>query len=180
MSITVMATKLLHRPPCPPSVHHTCRAPPPTAAPSDRPPHPPSSSTSCHADHRAHARSISACGPTPAPPPSSRWPVHGESHISPMRYTPSPPQCHPFPLVSPPHRPLPRHQCDLWQCDFPWTPKIRILFYAIELRNDYSIDVLVCINMFSSKYLIVQKTYCRTVQKTYLMHIAYSMHCTDI
>jgi hypothetical protein len=36
------------------------------------------------------------------------------------------------------------------------------------LQNDYSIDVLVCINMFSSKYLIVQKTYCRIVQKNLL------------
>jgi hypothetical protein len=34
-------------------------------------------------------------------------------------------------------------------------PDIGILSDAIELRNGYNIDVLVFINMFSSKYLIV-------------------------
>jgi hypothetical protein len=62
----------------------------------------------------------------------------------------------------------------MWQCDFPQTLEIGILSNAIELQNDYNIDMLVCINMF------VQKTYCRIVQKTYLMHIVYLMHCTDI
>jgi hypothetical protein len=39
--------------------------------------------------------------------------------------------------------------------DFVAHPEIEILSDAIELRNDYNIDVLVCINMLCSKYLIV-------------------------
>jgi hypothetical protein len=37
----------------------------------------------------------------PTPPPSSRHPIHGESRASPTCCTGPPPQCRPFPSVSP-------------------------------------------------------------------------------
>jgi hypothetical protein len=52
--------------------------------------------------------------------------------------------------------------CTLWH-----TRKLEYFLMQLTSEMIYSIDVLVCINMFSSKYLIVQKNYCMIVQKTY-------------
>jgi hypothetical protein len=159
------STSSHHALPHPLSVHRTHRAPPPAAASSGLlhpPPHRPSSPYTVQLNlcptrlsrplrptpkpppsgrHLAPTPPRSGRHSAPALPPSSRRPILGESRASPTRCTWPPPRRCPFPLVSPPCRPLPDANVICGIVISPGTQKLE--YFLMQLSSEV-FTVLMC------------------------------------